>query len=457
MLRVRAILFTFLAALATGLLLTLALPLGEEGFLIWVALVPLLWAVRGRGLLLGFLGGLGAVFFAAWISTTGLLYRHPDPSADPVWVYGSFGKYGMSFAVALAVWGEPGTARWPTWLFAALGVLLEAAQLLQLPSHLALALYRHAGMVQLASLGGIWLVSFLVWWANFAVAEWLRGERKILPRRLWPAGLAVAVFFATQNAWLPFNGAVRRFAAVQTGELEEENLVRYQAEATRAGASLVVWPEVAGNAMSFQGNTSELQTLSASSAPFVTSFQDDYEPPHNTAAVFSGGSESARYHKRRLFGDESKMHASGDRAVAAGDVGLNICFDSCFPSVIRDTARLNPAVVALPTIDPPSANRFLAAVHAAYTPFRAAENGVAMVRADGYAYSMIVDPCGRIVAEALPGERLLLADSPVGPRWTLCKALGDWFLWVCGGLFVLGILRVRRVSRAERRISSAPL
>ncbi|CAN5543619.1 hypothetical protein BH11ARM2_BH11ARM2_27240 [soil metagenome] len=136
-------------------------------------------------------------------------------------------------------------------------------------------------------------------------------------------------------------------------------------------------------------DTSSLCALSASegNAPFVTSFNDDSQPfPHNASALFSSGRESSRYEKRKLFGGEAADHTSGDRAVAAGDVGLNICFDSCFPSVIRDTVKLGATVIALPTIDPPSTNHFLAAVHAAYTPFRAAENGVAVVRADGYAY-----------------------------------------------------------------------
>ncbi|CAN5543525.1 hypothetical protein BH11ARM2_BH11ARM2_27230 [soil metagenome] len=228
-----------IAAVATGFLLTLALPLGEQGWLMGFALVPLLIATRAKGGLMGFLAGLVAVFAAAWISTTGWLYAE-TATGDSTWVYGSFGKYGMSFAIAFALWGDAGTRRWPSWCFAALGVLLEAAQLLQLPSHLALSQYRHAGMVQLSSVGGIWLVSFLLWWANFALAEWWVDGHRMDRRLLWAPGLGV-VYLSTTNLWLPWYGDTRRLGAVQA-RLEEHALLSDYAEASRSGATLVVWP-----------------------------------------------------------------------------------------------------------------------------------------------------------------------------------------------------------------------
>lgn len=70
----------------------------------------------------------------------------------------------------------------PAWWFAALATLLEAVLLVKLPAHLALSQYRNAFFVQLASIGGIWMVSFLIWWANFALANCLQGDRN--PRRI---------------------------------------------------------------------------------------------------------------------------------------------------------------------------------------------------------------------------------------------------------------------------------
>lgn len=428
----RAVLLGLAAVLATGTLFMLCLPLGEKASLAWFALVPLLLTTRGRGFIPGFLGGLGAVFFAAWLSTTGVFYAGRGGETNDGWIYTGYGIFGFSFAVVFAVWGDRSTARLPAWWFAALATLMEAVLLVELPSHLALSQYRNAAMVQLASVGGVWLVTFLVWWANFALA---RGQR-------WALAPVVAAILLG-GAWLPARGGVRRLAALQIAEPEEATLRQRHMEATRAGASLVAWPEFAGMGLATRGDAARLRSFGG--APFVTSFPDDASPlPHNVAARFAQGRESVRYEKRKLFGGEKRMHTPGSRAAAAGDVGLNVCFDSCFPSVIRETAALGASVIALPTNDPASTHRFIAAIHAAYTPFRAAESGVAFARSDSDAYSMIVDARGRIVAEAPPGDRTLVGDALVGPRWTVCRLFGDGWLIVCGGLIVWGAWRNRR-------------
>ena len=154
---------------ATGTLLTLALPLGERAFLAWFALVPLLVAFRGRGFLAGFGAGLASILFAAWLGAGGWLYAHRS-GGDAAWIYASYAKYAFSFAVILAFWGEPAIAKKPAWWFAALATLLEAALLFMIPAHLALSQYRHAFWIQIASLGGVWLVSYAVWWTNFALS-----------------------------------------------------------------------------------------------------------------------------------------------------------------------------------------------------------------------------------------------------------------------------------------------
>ena len=87
-------------------------------------------------------------------------------------------------------------------------------------------------------------------------------------------------------------------------------------------------------------------------------------------------------------------------------------------------------------------------MHAAYSPFRAAESGVAIVRANGGAFSTIVDSRGRIVGERASGDGVLIADVTVGPRWTLDRRLGDGFLGVCGVLVVSGPI-ARRLLRGS--------
>lgn len=262
------------------------------------------------------------------------------------------------------------------------------------------------------------------------------------------------------TAWRAPEGKVRRYAAVQTESTEESVLFRLHQVAARQSPALVVWPEFSALDIASQGPETLIAFAKTSPAPFVTTFRDHGRPlPHNVAALFNVWGESDPYFKRKPFGAETQMHAPGDHAVAvrtdALKVGLNICFDSCFPSVMRDTARLpNVEAIALPTIDPPSPHHFMAAMHAAYSPFRAAELGVVIVRADGYAASSIVDARGKIIAEASPGPNVIVGEA-AGPRATVSRKWGDGFLYLCGVLVIAGVARKGSTPR-DTALDSTP-
>jgi apolipoprotein N-acyltransferase len=434
------------AAGLSGLLLAMALPLGEQFYLAWIMLWPLLRVTRGAGLLWGVVLALVTIFVAAGIAETGLVCTIRSTGGNPAWIYTTFGTYGFCLALAVGIWADRGSASMRSWWFAALGVLLEAVLLLRIPAHLALTQYRQGSMLWLAGLGGIWLVSYLVWWSNFALAS-----MKLRTCALW-ATVIVALSLAGSRFDFSSHGHLVRFGIVQIEEPDEEVMSRAQAQTSAQGAVITVWPEFGG--MPFVGARSagKLAALSAGkdSSSLVTSFEDDYRPlPHNASALFRKGRESALYFKRQLFGGEANMHAPGTRPAAAdyddGRAGLNICFDSCYPSIVRDTARLSGVnVICLPSTDPVVPNNFVAGMHAAYTPFRAAEEGVAFVKADGAAYSVFVDPCGHIVAELPPGDLTAVADVSVASRNTLYKRCGDWFLWLLGALVIALPLEIRR-------------
>ncbi len=440
-----------LAIAASGLMLVLALPLGEQAYLGWFAFAPMLAVVRGRGFLSGFVGGLAVCFLAAFLSSTGIFYAHRDSGPGPAWLFTSFGLFGFIVSLASGLWADRSTAKLPTWWFAAVATLLEAVLLFQLPAHLALTQYRQQIVLQVASVGGIWLVSFLLWWANFAIAT-IRSKQLI-------AIYILVGFISLGLGAIYFSASGHRItvAAVQAADPDTKSLTEGQREASRQGAVLAVWPEFSGIAMTAGADTSELRKLSGEPgiAPFVTTFEDEAKPkPRNVSALFSHGAMSETYAKRKLFGGETNMHSSGDHAVsvpyAAGNLGLVICYDSCFPGMIRETARM-PGVnlLALPSIDPPSSHSFVSAMHAAYTPFRAAEEGIAIVKGDGFAYSVIVDPWGAIVAMARPGDRVLVGNVSVERHGTLYALLGDWFLWASGLLVLAGIWRARKATSAE--------
>jgi apolipoprotein N-acyltransferase len=452
--KLTSLLLVVLSALATGTMLVMALPLGEQAWLAWFMLVPLLWATKEKGFLVGFLGGLGAVFWCAWLSTTGVFYSFKNFEASAGWTYTACGLYAFSFAVFFAVWADKKNHEKPIWWLAALAVVLESVLLVEIPATLALTQYRASTAVGISSLAGIWLTSFLVWYSNILASRTKKGKWRH-EYFVFQFLCVSSLFHATPPNTLEGPAITVGVAQIADG-LDKELLDAHRA-ASENKPSFVVWPEFSGMLFVRGEDTSKLKEASQITAPLITSFRDTASPlPHNVAALYANGNESERYEKRKLFASESKMHSPGSKAVAAPipnsqvAVGLNICFDSCYPSIIRETAALpNVSVVALPTIDPDSTHYFVAAVHAAYTPFRCAENGVSMVRCDGHFASMIVNERGQIVAE-LKNEQKSMTGVISGKRvWTVYQVLGDWFWYLC----IVGVvwLPARDYFRKGRR------
>ena len=459
--RVRPLVLCLGAALLSGLLLVLSLPLGEQFYLAWIMLVPLLVVVRGRGFLWGFVLALVAIFFAAWLSVEGFFYAFRSSDGERSWNYTTFGIFGWSLAIAVGAWADKATAKLNAAWFALLGVLMEAVLLAGLPAHLALTQYRQTTMLWVASIGGIWLVSFLVWWSNFALAAALveaGRDRKRLRYVGLGAGAILVLSLGTSFIRFSPDGPVRRFGVVQIQEPDEQKMAVGQRESAGKGAVLTVWPEFSGIPFVRTGHISGLAALSRGSSAFVTCFEDDLKPlPHNVAGLFRSGAEEAAYFKRKLFGSESSMHTPGTTPSSGdfdgGRAGLNICFDSCYPEVIRDTARLPGVnVVCLSSIDPEAPNNFVSAMHAAYTPFRAAEE-VAMVKCDGAAYSIFVDSYGQTVKELPPGDRVAIADVPLEVHMTWFRRFGEGSSVAIVALLLFGLVLSMRSRKHEGETS----
>lgn len=448
----RAALIAVFASVLSGILLGLALPPADHGWIGWFALAPMLAAVRERGFLIGFGSGLLALFSTSLVARSGLFYFDRWSGGSDAWIYTGCLLFGFPVAILSGIWADRNVARKPLWWFIADSVALESTLLLVLPAHLALTQYRNMPILFLASIGGIWMSTFVVWGTNFGIAIWLRRPTSN-GALVWIT--AIGAIAAANAAWPHMNSqraAGLAMGFIQTDETDEYSLKQRQQSAVADGADIVVWPEFAGLALAPLGNTRDLQRIALQTGgAIVTSFNDGYKPlPHNAAALVTAETTSQSYFKRRLFGGEMNMHTPGNRAVAAKyrdrSIGLNICFDSCYPSIIRESASL-PKVeaLALPTIDPESPHYFIAAIHAAFTPFRAAENGIPIVRADGYAYSMAVYSDGSIASQSKGGIEIGSARLD-GPHGTLYRLLGDWFLYLCYAMVGIGICKHRGQS-----------
>jgi apolipoprotein N-acyltransferase len=443
-----------LAVAVSAVLFVLALPPADWAPLGFFCFAPVLVAIRGKGFAWGFVAGMAVLLLGALLTWSGWFYEPSLTDAKPDWNFTGFALFGLVVGMSCAIVGEMKVhPNWLPWVLAAWAVLFESVLLLYIPAHIALTQYRIFPAMKLASVGGVWLVSYAVWVVNFHLAQ------GYVTKSRWTMALCGA-FLGTYFGFAAFMGHPRsgtlRVGLVQTQTTVLDDLARLNAQATEEGAQVVVWPELSATYSAHGGDTTELRKLARQpgQAPFVTSFEDDNAPlPHNVAAIFSKDGESPRYNKRKLFGGERNVHAPGDepKAATVGGVtyGLNICFDSCFPSVMRETAALDGVeVVLLPTQDPIGPYGTIQAFHAAYTPFRAAELGTPVLRADITAYSMAVDSRGVIVAELGPGiEGVLVAEVTPSRRATLYRRFGDWVLWACGAVALAGLVAGRKARR----------
>ncbi|MBW7928727.1 MAG: hypothetical protein H3C58_11740, partial [Fimbriimonadaceae bacterium] len=161
-----------------------------------------------------------------------------------------------------------------------------------LPAHLALTQSQVPWVVGMASFGGIWVCSYVVWLTNLGVAHVieLRLARAFLPS----FAAALLLVLVGQGVNLVVGEGVSRGEAmvgiVQTESNDLEQLTALNRKAGELGADLVIWPELSALEIAAGDDTGALVALANadSQPPFVTTFEDAHEPqPRNAAALFS--------------------------------------------------------------------------------------------------------------------------------------------------------------------------
>ncbi|MCW5713486.1 MAG: carbon-nitrogen hydrolase family protein [Bauldia sp.] len=146
------------------------------------------------------------------------------------------------------------------------------------------------------------------------------------------------------------------------------------------------------------------------------------------------GAVIARYDKIHMFdvdlagGDtrrESKLYRPGSRAVAAdlpwARLGLSICYDLRFPQLYRSLAHAGAQVLAIPSAFTRQTGQAhwhillrARAIETGSFVLAAAQGGRHEDGRETYGHSLIVDPWGRILAEAGEDPGVVVADIDVG-------------------------------------------
>jgi apolipoprotein N-acyltransferase len=482
-----------LAALAGGLLAAAFPGSGDQGWLAFTALVPLLVAIQGatwgRAARLGFVAGL--VFWLVtilWVAGTMVRYGGLPWSLASLILLGLVGYLALYWAAFCAVLSQcPFRSGVPYVIGAAsLWVALEflrTSLFTGFPwSLLGYSQHRTLPLIQMAAVTGVYGVSFMVLAVNAALARallsWKRWSRLLAP--LATAGLLVAG--AAGYGWLwPASDAetpAMRIAVVQ-GNIDQgvkwdparqdQTLTIYgqlTREAARQRPQLIVWPEAAVPFFLREDRRQALvQDMARAAGAYLLVGAPDWRAgqPRNTAFLIGPeGRMLGRYDKRHLvpFGEYVPLQrllffvnplaggaigtfAPGQEATVFstpnGRFGVVICYEAIFPHEVREFFLGGADFLVNITNDAWFGRSAAPSQHLAMAAFRAVENRAYLIRAANTGISAIVAPDGRIVQASGLFTPAVLSGAIV-PRAgeSFYMRYGDLFAWgAVGGALTL--------------------
>lgn len=351
-------------------------------------------------------------------------------------------------------------------------------------------------LLRLASVGGVWAISFVVMAVAGLVTAALEHPRRNVMRMVGLLVLAAVLAFGP--ALIPLArpaGRAVEVAAVQVDVRRARGLP--PAEEDRAVAAmnielhrqlaadppdLAVWGEGAldpGAVADPATMASVREAVAAVGAPtLIGAVVDDPDGSQHTSALLYDGAGRylGRYDKVKLvpFGEyvpwRSRLHwlsairqipvdrVPGERTAPLRVPGLPpfgapICYENTFPEIPRAMVRQGAAFLVLTTNNASYGMTAASRQHLVMSRLRAVETGRWVVHAAVSGISAVVAPDGAVVTGAgLFEPAIVRARIRAASGSTPYVRLGDWAVWVSGGLALLAFA-LPRTARSPRRPS----
>jgi apolipoprotein N-acyltransferase len=492
------------AAIFSGLLLAAAFPKWDLGFLLPVALVPLLWALREQSLKNAFWLGLvaGLAYFL------GLLYWI-------VYVTHVFGglplPLGMGVLLLLAGYLSLYRALWALgvtwasrrglqllWFAPALWVSLELVQTYMISGFpwelLGNGLYRFPLFLQVADLTGVYGLSFLIVLVNVTlflmayprVGAGRRPRQEALVFLLLMTWVGYGAYRLDDIKKLEAQSPKIKVAVTQgnikQGEKWDPQKVKFTldryADLTGKvnGARLVIWPETAAPFFFLRQSefTHQVQEIArqddcyllfGSPAWELTSQGERY---FNRAYLLSPQGEVVGYYDKAhlvpygeyvplqkifffipkmvpIIGDFAEGPVGAVLSLPEGAVGPLICFESIFPYLSRAQVQNGAHLLVNITNDAWFGTTSAPYQHLSMAVLRAVENRVCLARAANTGISACIGADGRMLWQSgLFVTAVHSLELPWFPGGSFYSKYGDVFAWACVALTGLTLIFARR-------------
>ncbi|MFO8085896.1 MAG: apolipoprotein N-acyltransferase [Desulfobacterales bacterium] len=522
------ILSVVFAPVLSGILLVLAFPVYNFGWLAWLALVPILVAVSGKDPKKGFLTAylFGFVFFPAvfsWIlQVSGYTYLHHLILA--FYLSGYFGFWGMVVAfvskhrgIAAALLTAPFA-----WVF--MEFVRSHFFFLSLPwALLAHTQYQYPPIIQVVSWTGTFGISFLIVMVNSAVSALIlffisltrenslslyliiSGREVVLIFSITVFLAGLALFYGFQTIAAPITRDSIKVSVVQ-GNIDQTKkwnphhrglIMQTYSGLTRMAAMdrplIIVWPETATpSAINLDPKLyDEIRLISKSAGTYLlsgsapnqkfTGTENKKINYMNSAFLISpdGKAENQRYDKIRLlpFGEYLPMEETIPWSVigvprlsgytpgkefsifetGAVRFGVTICWENIFPDLVRQFVKKGASFIVNITNEAWFGKTSAPYHFVAMSVFRAAENGVSVVRCANTGISCFINPNGKIMGKIESENRDIFVAGYLTKKIflsgekTFYTVYGDVFAYINNVIMIIIFFFIVIKSRADKK------
>jgi len=321
-------------------------------------------------------------------------------------------------------------------------------------------------LIQLASVTGIWGISFLIgWFASVMNALWEKDfavKEALGPVFLFAASFILVFSFGglrlvllrpevetvriggvtvvhQADYWdeIIDKGTPEEIAHQYDLEFEsiEEALFVESTKVVQMGAQIVFWSEA--NILLHPDEEAEFLERAKTFArehniyfvPAMLVFKYDEMYAENKIVIITPNGEIAYdYEKTKSWYETDSEGILPVLDTPYGRISMAICFDMDFPHFIRQVARHDVDIMLVPAFDWEPIKAF----HSQVGLFRGIENGFSVIRQVNLGTSMAIDYLGRVIAYQdffTTSNRIMVVDVPVEGVETIYGRLGNWFAY----------------------------
>jgi len=490
-------------------------PLLEIEWLIWFALVPWLIAIDGRGKLGGFLlscfwGILVSFGLAYWVAKVDLFSL---VAAVLIIVVPFFGLFGFAYVSTKPFLGRYlGIKR--VLFLSLLWVVIEylRTNFLSLGFHwgtLGFALYRKLPFIQIAKIGGVYAVSFMIFLVNMVIADFvivLFRREHILKNIAKVIACALLVFgwywwgnySLTKLSSLPTEkmkigiiqgniGLPQKWDSSKRDAIIDKH-IQLSKLAAQENPLMIIWSETSIPAFflyhpdlvnKISNVARDLRTYLLVGCPTRREEGNVTHYFNSTLLITPQGEIQKEYDKMKLvpFGEFNPL---GDRfdifnainspignveflpgredtiyTISSKKFGTVICFEIAFPSFVRRFVQKGADFMVNPTNESWFGKSSAAYQHMAMNVFRAVENRIPIIRVANTGISCFINASGEILGSVKDeeGNELFISGYLVrdielfkdGVR-TFYTKYGDIFIYLIMLVWVFQIIHIIRKS-----------